>query len=114
MAAITASSGIGYMFNGLRIAMMKSIVITGASKGIGRATADALVEQGWSVIGVARTSPETFPGEFIRTDLADVNQTRALATDLAARAETCLESSTMWALRGMRRLMPSSSGGSPR
>jgi len=68
----------------LRIAMMKSILITGASKGIGRATADALVEQGWSVIRVARTSPETFPGGFIRTDLADVNQTRALATDLAA------------------------------
>jgi shikimate 5-dehydrogenase len=32
----------------------KSIVITGASKGIGRAAADALVEQGSSAIGVAR------------------------------------------------------------
>ena len=32
------------------------IVITGASKGIGRAAADALVEQGWSVIGIARSS----------------------------------------------------------
>ena len=31
--------------------MKKYIVITGASKGIGRAAADALVEDGWSVIG---------------------------------------------------------------
>lgn len=34
--------------------MTKSIVITRASKGIGRAAADALAEQGWTVIGVAR------------------------------------------------------------
>jgi 3-oxoacyl-[acyl-carrier protein] reductase len=49
--------------------MTKSIVITGASKGIGRAAADALIEQGWSVIGVARSSPPFFPGVFIQTDL---------------------------------------------
>jgi NAD(P)-dependent dehydrogenase (short-subunit alcohol dehydrogenase family) len=34
--------------------MRKSIVITGASKGIGRAAADPFVEQGWPVSGVAR------------------------------------------------------------
>lgn len=67
--------------------MTKSIVITGASKGIGRAAADALVEQGWSVIGVARSSPRSFPGVLIQTDLADQNQTRALANDLAARGD---------------------------
>jgi NAD(P)-dependent dehydrogenase (short-subunit alcohol dehydrogenase family) len=65
--------------------MRKSIVITGASKGIGRAAADRLAEQGWSVIGVARSSPRHFPGVFIETDLADQNQTYALAKDLAAR-----------------------------
>jgi NAD(P)-dependent dehydrogenase (short-subunit alcohol dehydrogenase family) len=65
--------------------LIKSIVITGASKGIGRAAADALVEQGWSVVGVARSSPPSFPGEFIQTNLADQSQTGALAKDLAAR-----------------------------
>jgi 3-oxoacyl-[acyl-carrier protein] reductase len=65
--------------------MPKCIVITGASKGIGRAAADVLVEQGWSVIGIARGSPQSFPGVFIEADLADQNLTRALANDLAAR-----------------------------
>lgn len=65
--------------------MAKSIVITGASKGIGRATADALAEQGWSVIGIARTEPSSFPGAFIEADLADQTQTRAIAQDLASR-----------------------------
>ncbi len=65
--------------------MTKSILITGASKGIGRATADALVDQGWAVIGVARQSAHSFPGVFIEADLADPDQTGALAKDLAAR-----------------------------
>jgi 3-oxoacyl-[acyl-carrier protein] reductase len=60
------------------------MVITGASKGIGRAAADALAEHGWSVIGVARTQPADFPGEFIEVDLADQGSTEILANDLAA------------------------------
>ena len=67
--------------------MSKSILITGASKGIGRAAADPLAEQGWSVIGVARSSPRSFPGSFIETDLADQHQTYALARGLAARGD---------------------------
>jgi 3-oxoacyl-[acyl-carrier protein] reductase len=67
--------------------MTKFIVITGASKGIGRSAADALVEQGWSVIGVSRRPPEFFPGVFIEADLADEKQTRALADDLATRGD---------------------------
>lgn len=64
--------------------MSKFIVITGASRGIGRAAADALADQGWSVIGVARSSPGHFPGVFIETDLADRKKTEALAKDLVA------------------------------
>jgi 3-oxoacyl-[acyl-carrier protein] reductase len=65
----------------------KRVVITGASRGIGRAAANALAEQGWSVIGVARSSPGSFPGVFIKTDLSDQNQTRVLASNLAARGD---------------------------
>src|SRR5580704_16091741 len=65
--------------------MTKSIVITGASKGIGRAAADSLAESGWSVIGVARRSPAHFPGTFIEADLANRAATQAVADDLAVR-----------------------------
>lgn len=65
--------------------MNKSIVITGASKGIGRAAADALVHEGWSVLGVARNAPKNFPGIFIETDLSDRRDTQALADELVAR-----------------------------
>jgi 3-oxoacyl-[acyl-carrier protein] reductase len=64
--------------------MKKHIVITGASKGIGRAAAVALAQHGWSVVGVARSKPADFPGEFFETDLADRRKTEALAHDLAA------------------------------
>jgi 3-oxoacyl-[acyl-carrier protein] reductase len=64
--------------------MKRHIVITGASKGIGRAAAVALVEHGWSVIGIARSKPADFPGEFFEADLADRLKTDALARDLAA------------------------------
>jgi 3-oxoacyl-[acyl-carrier protein] reductase len=65
--------------------MDRSIVITGASKGIGRAAAYALVEDGWSVIGAARSSPTNFPGASIEADLGDREKTQALADDLIAR-----------------------------
>ena len=66
--------------------MKKVIVITGASKGIGHAAAHALVDSGWSVIGVARNAPQSFPGEFIETDLADRDETQAMADDLRTRS----------------------------
>ena len=46
--------------------MTKFIVVTGASKGIGRAAADALAESGWSVLGVAR---HTTALDFVRAML---------------------------------------------
>ena len=64
--------------------MSKFIVVTGASKGIGRAASDALAASGWSVIGIARTQPGDFPGEFIEADLADRAKTATLANDLVA------------------------------
>jgi 3-oxoacyl-[acyl-carrier protein] reductase len=67
--------------------MTKSIVVTGASKGIGRATAELLATQGWSVIGIARHVPPNFPGVFLAVDLADSSATSELAAELAARGD---------------------------
>lgn len=67
--------------------MVRSILVTGASKGIGRATAEKLAAQGWAVIGVARAKPDRFPGEFHEVDLGNPDATQALADALAARGE---------------------------
>src|SRR5580700_9982180 len=65
--------------------MARSIVITGASKGIGRAAVEGLVAAGWEVIGVARHAPANFPGQFVTTDLGDPEGTAELASILAGR-----------------------------
>ena len=64
--------------------MTRTIAITGASRGIGRAAADALATDGWTVIGIARSKPQNFPGRFIEADLADHQHTDVVAEDLVA------------------------------
>ena len=66
--------------------MIRSIVITGASKGIGRAAAEALNSAGWDVIGIARQTPANFPGRFMAADLSDPERTAELASMLAVRS----------------------------
>ncbi|CAJ1503769.1 SDR family oxidoreductase [[Mycobacterium] holstebronense] len=53
----------------------RRILITGASKGIGRAVADRLAAAGLEPIGIARTAPQDFPGKFYAVDLADRSAT---------------------------------------
>lgn len=67
--------------------MSKTIVITGASKGIGLATAKLLAQQGWNVLGVARKAPKDFPGDFIECDLANAEEIDTLAQSLAKKPE---------------------------
>ncbi len=48
----------------------RTFLVTGASKGIGRAIAEKLVADGHQVVGIARDLV-TFPGELVSLDLAD-------------------------------------------
>jgi len=49
----------------------RRVLVSGASKGIGRAVVDRLAGNGYDVIGIARTAPSDFPGRFHEVDLAD-------------------------------------------
>ena len=66
--------------------MRRICVITGASKGIGLATAKRLAQLDYYPIGIARKAPQdSFPGEFVELDLADRQATAKVAQDLASR-----------------------------
>lgn len=62
----------------------RRVLITGASKGIGRAVADRLAAAGDMPVGLARTRPDDFPGEFYEVDLADRAATDAALTRVLA------------------------------
>lgn len=67
--------------------MKKSILITGASQGIGLATAYSLESAGWNVIGVARRVPAGFPGQFIECDLSSEENLSDLVTTIKKRSD---------------------------
>ncbi|KWF22820.1 SDR family oxidoreductase [Burkholderia pseudomultivorans] len=62
----------------------RTFLVTGATKGIGRALSARLVRTGHRVIGVARDDAD-FPGELVRVDLADSRATAAALNALAER-----------------------------
>ncbi|WP_412025692.1 SDR family oxidoreductase [Burkholderia cepacia] len=62
----------------------RTFLVTGATKGIGRALAERLVRTGHRVIGLARDDAE-FPGELVRVDLADSRATGAVLQALVQR-----------------------------
>jgi 3-oxoacyl-[acyl-carrier protein] reductase len=62
----------------------RTVLISGAGKGIGRALANRLAEQGQTVIGVARTPDATFPGELRIVDLSDRDATSAALQELSS------------------------------
>lgn len=63
---------------------VKTVVITGASRGIGLATSLHLSKQGYNVIGIARNAPkEKFPGHFFPCDLSNKEATAKVIQAIA-------------------------------
>ncbi|MFJ2686623.1 MULTISPECIES: SDR family oxidoreductase [unclassified Pseudomonas] len=65
----------------------RTFLITGASKGIGRAVAEHLDRAGHRVVGIARTPDLSFPGTLFPLDLSDRTLTREVLADLASQYE---------------------------
>ena len=64
----------------------RTFLITGATKGIGRAAAERLAAAGHGVVGIARHGDDPdFPGTLVSADLGDRDQTDAVLQDLASR-----------------------------
>ncbi len=59
-------------------------LVTGASVGIGRATAERLNTAGHTVIGLARRAVDDFPGIYLQVDLADEQATAAALAQITA------------------------------
>jgi 3-oxoacyl-[acyl-carrier protein] reductase len=63
-------------------------LVTGASRGIGRATSQWLADHGFAVVGLARSTGEgVFPGTLVSCDLTDPAATKAALDDLSKRFE---------------------------
>jgi NAD(P)-dependent dehydrogenase (short-subunit alcohol dehydrogenase family) len=64
-------------------------LVTGGSRGIGRAVVERLLGEGYEVINFSRTAPkELLPGEiFESVDLGDPRRTREAASDWAAKKD---------------------------
>jgi len=63
------------------------VLVTGASRGIGRSICQRLVEEGYAVTGIARTRPADWPENlpFHTVDLADREAVKTVMAEIAAQ-----------------------------
>ena len=64
---------------------MKVALVTGASRGIGLAIAKALKEKGYAVVGTYNSTPPSDEIDYIKCDLADKEQTKALVDEVYSK-----------------------------
>jgi len=65
--------------------MKPTTVITGASRGIGLATAQLLLERGHNVIGTGRKDPGNFPGAFYEVDFTNSDNLAEVSSTIATQ-----------------------------
>ncbi|MCS4092652.1 SDR family oxidoreductase [Rhizobium sp. BK176] len=63
----------------------RTFLVTGASKGIGRALSHRLIDSGHQVVGIARGKDSTFPGELVTVDLDDDRAAAEALADMAKK-----------------------------
>jgi len=61
----------------------ETVLVTGVSRGIGKATAAQLADNGYAVVGVSRSKPDAFPGPHRAIDLSDPESAKAALQDIA-------------------------------
>jgi len=64
---------------------IEAALVTGATRGIGRAVSERLSKEGLHVVGLARSESAQFPGTLKCLDLEDEVQTQAVLSDLSER-----------------------------
>ncbi len=65
----------------------RTYLVTGATRGIGRALCETLSKQGHYVIGIARTFDASFPGALYTADLGNINETNSIIANIANEYE---------------------------
>src|SRR5579883_1605114 len=70
------------------MATARTFLVTGASRGLGRASVEALIKAGQKVVGMAREAPrDGFPGDFVACDLSDPHATAAALASITQRPQ---------------------------